>query len=241
MLERSSWLAWAVTGCLAEYVTRAARGGLNEQTRAGILHKWCARFVPRIGVQLQVSGALPERGLLLSNHLSYLDVLVFSSIAPCVFVAKTEVQSWPAVGQIAWLAGSVFIDRSRRSQAHALQPAMERALRNGSRLVLFPEGTSSDGQAVLPFHSSLIQPAVSCRAPITTAHVSYGLADGDPRREVCYWGDMTLVPHLLRLLTKEIVTARIRFGETRYVFANRKEAAQQLRQEVAALGGDPER
>ena len=186
-----------------------------------------------------MEGTPPAQGLIVSNHLSYLDILVFSTSVPCVFVAKKEVRSWPAVGWIATLAGTIYIDRSRRSATRSIQPAIHAALGSGLRLVLFPEGTSSNGKQLLPFRSSLLQPAVADGAPVTAAHLHYELDDGDPANDVCYWGDMTLGPHALKLFAKKGVAARLRFAAGPQLFSGRKEAAEKLWDEVNALGTQP--
>ena len=184
-----------------------------------------------------MNGEIPEPGLIVSNHLSYLDILVFSAVANCIFVSKREVKSWPGIGWISSLSGTIYIDRARRAATHAIQSKMQSALSNGTRLVLFPEGTSSDGLQVMHFHSSLFQPALDLGVRITAAAISYSIADGDAAREACYWGDMTLLPHLLNLLTKESVQASLKFSQQHLQFSDRKEAARTMRFEVERLRG----
>jgi 1-acyl-sn-glycerol-3-phosphate acyltransferase len=235
VIVRGTALAWGVVGCLAEFGLTRLSGKLAAQDRTNILHKWCRRTLLRIGVQINVMGVPPGPGMTASNHLGYLDILVFSAVAPCSFVSKQEVRSWPGVGWIATLAGAVYIDRSRRSETHSVLPEMQSALANDVRLVLFPEGTSSDGSRLLPFHSSLFQPAVALQVPITAACVSYALTDGTAGTEVCYWGKMSMFPHLLNLLTKHSVQATLKFSSQPLRFTSRKQAAQQIRAEVERL------
>jgi lyso-ornithine lipid O-acyltransferase len=173
--------------------------------------------------------------LIVSNHLSYLDILVFSAVSHCAFVSKQEVRSWPVVGWVATLSGAVYIDRSRRSDTQAIQPEMQASLSHGLRLTMFPEGTSTDGSRVLHFHSSLFQPAIDLNAPVTAAAIRYAVPDGDPARDACYWGDMNLVTHLFRLLQKEAIQATVTFSEQHFHFTDRKEAARVMRQEVERL------
>jgi len=239
VLRRCAAMAFYICGCLLEYAVKLATGRRDAASRAVVLHTWSARMLRRLNVSLSVEGTPPTQGLIVSNHLSYLDILVFSAAAPCAFVAKREVRSWPGVGWIATLAGCIYIDRSRRSATHSIQPAIHAALAGGSRLVLFPEGTSSDGKRLLPFRSSLLQPAVADEAPITAARLLYELDDGDPANDVCYWGDMALVPHALRLFARSGVRASLRFGARARVFTSRKEAAEKLWDEVNALGPGP--
>ncbi|MGZ4896254.1 MAG: lysophospholipid acyltransferase family protein, partial [Candidatus Angelobacter sp.] len=214
MIARGSGLLWGVACCLAEYLLRRLGGKLSEQTRIEVLHRWSRRTLPRMGIRIEVTGSPVGAGLIASNHLSYLDILVYSAIAPCAFVAKREVRAWPAVGWIATLAGTIYVDRSRRSETHTIQPEIQSALAGGLRLFLFPEGTSSDGSRVLPFHSSLFQPAVDLQAPVSAASIAYTIPDGVAATEACYWGDMKLFPHLINLLGKHSVIATVNFSSS---------------------------
>src|SRR5579859_532944 len=232
---RGCGLCWGITGCLSEYLLRRLGGRLSEKTRIEVLHRWSRRTLPRMGIRVEVTGPPTVAGLIASNHLSYLDILVYSAIAPCAFVSKREVRSWPAVGWIATLAGTIYVDRSRRSETHTIQPEIQSALSGGLRLFLFPEGTSSDCSRVFPFHSSLFQPAVDLQAPVSAAHIAYTIPDGDSRTEACYWGTMRLFPHLINLLGKHSVTAAVNFSQNIFRFTDRKQAAQQMQLEVERL------
>lgn len=180
---------------------------------------------------------MPPDGLVVSNHLSYLDILCYSSIAPCVFVSKSEVRQWPVFGRLATNGGTVYIDRESKADARRVAKQLEEALLAGVRVVLFPEGTSSDGSAVLGFHAPLFESAVRAGATITPAALLYEMRRGDPAQDVCYWGDMTFGTHFLKLLSKGEVTARISIGTPRCGFADRKQASATLRGEVVDLHG----
>ena len=109
------------------------------------------------------------------------------------------------------------------------------ALENGVPVVLFPEGTTTDGERVLRFHSTMLQPAIDLEAPITPCAIGYDLEDGDVGWEVCWWGDMTLVPHVLNLLGKKSIRARIVFGEPVMAAGERKELSRILHEKVGWL------
>jgi len=224
-----------VTGCLAEFLLQHLGGPLSEQKRIQILQRWSKRILYCMGVTVQTEGSPPAHGLIASNHLSYIDIMVHSTIAPCAFIAKREVRSWPAVGWVATMAGSIYVDRSQRSETHAIQPEIQAALASNLRLVLFPEGTSSDGSKLLRFHSSLFQPAVDLQAPVSAASIAYTVPDGDAATDACYWGTMTLVPHLFNLLGKHSIQATVKFSSESFRFSDRKEAAQRMHQEVERL------
>jgi len=237
--RRFAAVGFAVLACLFEYLINALTGRTSLLHRINVLHRWSARVLPWLGVSFAGHGPVPAGGLVVSNHLSYLDILVFSAIAPCAFVAKREIKSWPGIGWVATLAGTIYIDRSRPDNTHSIQPQMAAALAGGVRVILFPEGTSSNGRQVLPFRSSLFQPAIENHTPITAACISYEIEDGDPAVDVCYYGTMVLGPHAAKLFGKGGVTANLRFGDGAKVFSDRKEAARELYEEVNALRNQP--
>ena len=177
---------------------------------------------------------MPLSGLLVSNHLSYLDVLVLSSIRPCVFVAKRDVAAWPLFGWLARAAGTIFVDRKHRLSSPAVVGLVRDAIAGGSVVVL-PEGTSSDGSTVLPFKSALLESAVQLRCPVASASIQYALDDGSVADEVCYWRDMILVPHLFNLFFKREIRAKYSFSQAKVRAGNRKEIARELRDEIVSI------
>ena len=200
--------------------------------RAGWLHRW-SRFASRVvGIRVTTRGVMPPSGLLVSNHLSYLDVIVLSSIRPCVFVAKRDVAGWPLFGWLARAAGTIFVDRQHRLSSPVVVDLVRATLASGSVVVLFPEGTSSDGSTVLPFKSALLESAVQLRCPVASASIQYALDDGSVVDEVCYWRDMSLVLHLLNLFFKREIRSNCSFSPLRVRAGNRKEIARELREEI---------
>jgi 1-acyl-sn-glycerol-3-phosphate acyltransferase len=196
-----------------------------------------ARHVGRIfQLEIKFAGTIPSRGLLVCNHVSYVDILVLASLAPAVFVAKREVKSWPVMGLLAQLGGTLFIDRQRRTHVGEVNDEIQSALDNGALVIIFPEGTSSDGKTVLPFKSSLLEPAAQQKHPLAAGHIQYSLDAGDAASEVCYWGDAIFLPHLLNLLGKSSVRARVHFAPVEQHGTDRKELARQLHAEVTKLG-----
>jgi 1-acyl-sn-glycerol-3-phosphate acyltransferase len=212
------------------------RTGLSRwEARALWLQAGCRRVLRIFDVQIQVSGPIPSRGLLVSNHLSYLDILVVSALMPSLFVAKGEVKNWPIFGWFARLAGTLFAERERRTQVGPLTNQIRSALAQGALLVLFPEGTSSDGQTILPFKSALLAPATDASHPLSGSVIAYELEDGDVGEEICYWKDMTFGPHLLNLFSKRRVKAFVRFFEMDRGTSDRKELTRQLHSKLLKL------
>jgi 1-acyl-sn-glycerol-3-phosphate acyltransferase len=234
---RSLWLAGEVVLALMRVMALIAiHAGLpDREARAQWLQQTCRRALRIFGIDLRVSGPVPSSGLLVCNHLSYLDILILAATTPCVFVSKCEVKRWPVFGWFAALAGTLFLRRDRRSDVARMTHAMRSALDEGLLVVLFPEGTTSDGRDVLPFKSSLIEPVAQTRHAVWAGFIEYGLEDGSVADEVCYWRDMTLAPHLLNLLGKRGVRAQLSFTRLQEASADRKQLARQLRSEVIRL------
>jgi 1-acyl-sn-glycerol-3-phosphate acyltransferase len=181
-----------------------------------------------------VYGPVPSRGLVVANHLSYLDIAIVSAAMPCFFVSKTEVGRWPYFGRAARTGGTIFIDRSSRASTTEVAQQISERLRLQIPVLLFPEGTSSDGSQVLRFHSSLFEPAVAAAAPVTAAAVRYVLEDGSAERELCWFDDALFLPHLWKALGTAGLSAEVRFGEPR-VYPDRRTAAEATHDEIAAM------
>jgi len=236
VLGRSCWVGSELTLAALSYVARCAFRGKAAPIARAMWMQHCARRLLRaFGVESQVTGTIPSRGLLVCNHLSYVDILVIGAIAPAVFVAKREVKHWPVFGWFATMAGTLYVDRTKRSDAGRLAEEIQAVIDSGALVILFPEGTSSDGSTVLPFKSSLLEPAARQKHPITAGLIGYELEDGDVSEEVCYWKDMTLVPHLINLLGKRGIRARLRLGQLNGGSTDRKELARQLHKKVMGL------
>ncbi len=157
-----------------------------------------------LGVRASVEGsALTEKGAMVANHSSWLDIFVLNSVRPLYFVSKAEVAGWPGIGLLARITGTVFIARDRR-EAKAQQEVFETRLKAGHLLLFFPEGTSTDGFRVLPFKSTLFQaffdPTLRDNMHIQPVTVVYSAPDNEDPRHFGWWGDMDFGPHALKLL-----------------------------------------
>lgn len=236
---RLVWLAGELSLALLDFVVNVMfqRQMPLPKARSLWLQQASRRVLRILSVDVRTNGPIPLKGLLVSNHLSYLDILVLSSVTPAVFISKSEVKRWPIFGWFARMSGTLFVDRTRRSDVSRLNLELARALDEGGLVVLFPEGTSSDGSAVLPFKSSLLEPVTRIDHPLNISCIQYALPDGRPGEDVCYWGDMTLVPHLLNLLSKRCVNATVAFTPAAAPgpAACRKTLARHLHSEVVRL------
>jgi len=206
-----------------------------SQARVCWLQSGCRRVLRIFDVHIDAAGPIPNEGLLVCNHLSYLDILVLGALTPSIFVAKQDVKYWPVFGWFAGLGGTLFADRERRTQVGPLTRQIRALLNQGVVVVLFPEGTSSDGRTIFPFKSALLEAATNSSRPLSASLIEYQLQDGDVAEEVCYWKDMTFVPHLLNLFSKKRVGASVSFSGVIKGNTNRKELGIQLHSEVLKL------
>jgi 1-acyl-sn-glycerol-3-phosphate acyltransferase len=236
-MGRVCWFAWEVVVIIANYFLTAARAPKPTQRleRAAWLSRSSRRHLKIFGYSATVSGEVPASGLLICNHLSYLDVLAISSVTPAVFVSKAEVRRWPLFGWFAAIAGTVFVDRARRTQVGEVNREIEEALAAGALVVIFPEGTSTNGETILPFRTSLLEPAASGGHEISVGWLHYEVPGGDASREVCYWGDHEFLPHVLHMLGTKSIRATLRFAKFKRATDDRKVLAGQLRDAVLEL------
>jgi lyso-ornithine lipid O-acyltransferase len=192
-----------------------------------------------MGLEIQVFGDVPASGLIVANHVSYLDIVGLSVATGCAFVSKKEVAGWPIFGTYAQMGATIFLDRERRGAVADVAALMKGHLDAKIPVVLFPEGTSTDASSVLPFRTSLFEPVVQLGGPVIPCGLRYSVAEGSVRDEVAYWGEMDLAHHMPNLLTKNGVKLEIHFGKPR-TGRDRKELARSLRADVCALAGLPE-
>ncbi len=172
------------------------------------LQTWARASLRTLRISCEVCGSVPESGLLVCNHLGYVDVLVLASLTPCVFVAKSDVRAWPVFGRLAAMAGTLFVDRRNARCLPELVRKLDDRLRQLCVVVLFPEGTSSGGDTVLPFRSSLLEGVQRPGTSLTVAALRHWSSSGRAARDVCYWDDMIFGPHLWHLLSLRWIKTR---------------------------------
>jgi 1-acyl-sn-glycerol-3-phosphate acyltransferase len=235
MVRRAVALGFVLSTCVVHFWLMRLRGPRTLERRALWLQKTCIRILRSMGIRCEVEGSVPAHGLVVANHLSYLDIVILSAAMPCFFVAKTEIDAWPYFGRAARAGGTMFIDRSSRASAERVATEIRERLELPIPILFFPEGTSTDGN-MLRFHARLFEPAVRSRAPVTAASVRYVIDDGTPERELCWYGDDALAPHLLKTLNTPGFHARLRFGPAR-TYSHRRVAADETFAEIAAMRG----
>lgn len=224
--------------------------GLSLQRR--IPHLYHRAVCGLIGVRIREIGTRTADSpvLILANHVSWLDICVITALTPAVFVAKSEVARWPVFGWLARLQRTVFIERERRQKTGAATQEIARRLLGGDAVVLFAEGTSSDGIRILPFRSALIGAVHHALGesthhteiavqPMSLAYVGYGgLPVGRALRErVAWYGDADLIPHFIGVLAAGAIDVTVTWGDAAaYTMgADRKQIARDAEQAVRRM------
>jgi 1-acyl-sn-glycerol-3-phosphate acyltransferase len=212
---------------------------LDMSARNLHVQQWALRMLQVLGIGFEVHGEPPLHGpvLLVANHVSWLDIIVMHAARHCRFVSKSEVRHWPLIGTLATGGGTLYIERDSRRDAMRVVHHMAAQLRAGDVLAIFPEGTTSDGADLLPFHANLIQAAVSAHAPAQPVAIDFvEMASGKRSQSPCYVNDDTLLGSLWRTVTGPAFRARVSFGEPQQAEGRDRRAwAAALRQAVREL------
>lgn len=202
----------------------------SRRIKSELLSKYARKMLKTLDIRLEIINTpdLIDNGLIVSNHISYVDILVIASIHPSLFITSVEVKNSAGIGWITRLAGCLFVERRSRQFLDQETGNIESALRAGTPIVLFPEGTTTDGSKVLPFRPALFQSAVNSGTTIHQFCIQYS----DP--SVAYYGNHEFIPHLLHLCRQKKIWARIHYlGESRTrMDADRKDLAHQSYERV---------
>jgi 1-acyl-sn-glycerol-3-phosphate acyltransferase len=185
-----------------------------DETRAAV-REWSRQMLRIMGVELVVQGTPPADGplLLVANHISWLDILVMNAAQPVRFVSKADVKRWPVLGALVSGAGTLYIERENRRDALRVVHHMAERLLARDLLAVFPEGTTGDGQRLLPFHANLLQAAIAAQAPVLPVALRFQDAlSGDRSDAPLFVGDTTLLASVWRTLAASGVQAVVRYG-----------------------------
>ena len=189
----------------------------GQVRRAELVRAWSVRVLAILDVDLVVKGHVPDasaRGVLfVSNHISWLDIYLLQAVRPVRFVSKAEVRSWPLIGWLAEKTGTIFVERTRRHDTARTNKAVIDALNQGDCVALFPEGTTSNGTLLRPFHSSLLQPAVATEALLWPVTIRYVQPDGAANLAPAYVDDISFADSLQRVLSEPGLVAEITYLE----------------------------
>jgi 1-acyl-sn-glycerol-3-phosphate acyltransferase len=194
-----------------------------------------------VGIRVCVSGPVPpaqgEAAMIAANHVSWVDTFVVMSVRPARFIAKSEIRDWPVAGWIAERAGTLFVRRERRRDIALILGDVHDALGQGDCIGLFPEGTTTEGDRLLRFHSSLFEPAIANAATIHPAAIRYERADGSPCPAFAYVGEISFMESVALVIGERGVVARLAFAEPIGPAASldRRAAARMAHERTASL------
>jgi 1-acyl-sn-glycerol-3-phosphate acyltransferase len=232
--RRAVTLALALALSILRLGLARLRGPFTLERRAEWIQSTARLAMSSLGIRARIIGRVPDYGLVVSNHLSYLDIVIYAATLRCSMVAKAEIEGWPVFGMMARASGALFVDRSSRDSAVQVTEQVAQRLKGPVPVLFFPEGTSTNGDEVLRFHSRLFTPAAEAGMPVTAAAIRYVIEDGTPERELCWFGDELLLPHLWKALGTAGFTAEVCFGAPQ-VYPHRRIAADQTHADITAM------
>jgi 1-acyl-sn-glycerol-3-phosphate acyltransferase len=208
----------------------------KRRWRQKIFGAWTNSFVLISNMKIEVTGAPPEPPFfLVTNHLSYTDIGALRGVAKGVFVAKKEVEGWFLAGRICRDMGTIFIDRGNRRDIPQAGGKIIERLDHDEGVIVFPEGTSTKGDEVLPFNSSFFEFAAQSGIPVSYASITYDTPPGEMPASIAvsWWDDIGFFAHIWRLFKIREYTAVINFGDEPILHTDRKELAKELQLRVA--------
>ena len=210
---------------------------LNEAGRHDRIRWWSAGLLRAAGLTVHVDGVAPRPGgtLIVSNHISWLDIATIHAAAPHArFVSKADVLKWPLLGWLIRGAGTLFIERERKRDAVRVVHAMAEALKAGDTVAVFPEGTTGAGPEPLPFHANLLQAAVATGTPVQPVVLRFSDASGNFSSAVEFLGETTLLQSVWRVVTARGLTAHVALlPPVGSEHADRRALAEHLRELIA--------
>jgi 1-acyl-sn-glycerol-3-phosphate acyltransferase len=185
--------------------------------RVVAIKRWSRQLLRILHLKVTVHGSLPsghKPTLIVSNHVSWLDIWVLDSVVPVRFVAKADIRRWPLIGFLVSGAGTIFIERRRRHDTAHTNRAIVQALTRGEHVGMFPEGTTTDGTELKPFHASLFQPALGAGARVVVVALRYVNRDGRVNLDASYAGERSLWESVLLILAHRSLRAELIFAGT---------------------------
>jgi 1-acyl-sn-glycerol-3-phosphate acyltransferase len=188
---------------------------LNQSAQWRMAKNWSAGLLEILCVRLRYSGNIPaaamQRVMLAANHVSWLDVYSLNAVCPARFVAKAEIRGWPLLGWLSQNAGTLFIERTKRSDTARINGDIGTTLTLGDRVAVFPEGTTSDGTMLRHFHASLLQPAVTTAATLCPVAIRYLDTAGAISKSAAY-ANISMMESLRRILRQQWIEVELIFA-----------------------------
>ena len=200
---------------------------IGARFQRALNQRWSRQLLEILGVRLKVSSgetAVPA-GLLVCNHISWLDIFIINALTPAAFVAKDDVKDWPLIGWLCARTETIFLERGSRAAAQRARATMIEHLQSGVPVVVFPEGTTTGGDRVLPFHAALFQSAIDTEAAVIPMALRYVDRHGHPSRAPAYDGDITLWQCLRAIARADGISARLSMLDPLAAVTNRRTLA----------------
>jgi 1-acyl-sn-glycerol-3-phosphate acyltransferase len=185
-------------------------------SRKRMIQRWSRRLLRILAVELEHSGTPADFNgpvLIVANHISWLDIFVVNALRPSRFIAKSDIKRWPMIGLLVSSVGTLYLDRTRRRDAARINEQVQQALAAGDVIALFPEGTTTFGRELLPFHGSLLQPVIEANGQVLPAAIRYTNVDGSHSVAAAYVGDTSLIESVRQLLRARRTRVRLHLAE----------------------------
>lgn len=211
--------------------------GATPAQRQARVRWWSTKLLKVMGLELQVQGRFrPGAKLIVANHISWLDIMAVHSVCPeARFVSKADVQAWPLVGRLVDAGGTLYIQREKRRDALRVVHEMAAALKAGDTVAVFPEGTTADGHALLPFHANLLQAAIATETPIQPVALRFSDRHDTVSRAAQYIGETTLAQSMWRLAMGDGVRVTVAvLPPQASAHADRRALAEYLREQIGS-------
>ena len=212
---------------------------LTQAQKNKRIEVWAGALLAKLAIKLIVNGRPPKAGpmLLVSNHISWLDILVIHAAGHCRFVSKSDIKHWPVLGTLTTAGGTLYIERESRRDAMRVVHHMSEALTEGDIVAVFPEGTTGNGVDLLPFHANLLQAAIAVDAPVQPIALSFkDTATGQISQAASFVGDETLIGSLWNTLKASNLAAVATYGVPQLANGrDRRTWAADLSTEIASL------
>lgn len=187
---------------------------LSLDRRRTVRHRWSRNLLRLFAFRLEIVGSLPKQpGLIAANHVSWIDIFAVNALTPVAFVSKDDVIHWPIIGTLARYNETIFLQRGSRGHAHTIGRDMATRLESGNWLAVFPEGTTTDGTHLHPFHGALLQPAIDANVPVTPVALSYEDTMGNRSLLPAYAGDTSLWTCFCAILSARQLIVRLTICE----------------------------
>lgn len=187
----------------------------EQATREQLIRWWSKGVLRRFNIKVVIHGKPPKlgeaSGMILANHISWIDIYAVNSVIPVRFIAKSDINTWPVFGYLARKSGTIFINRTSRKDTARIVNKTAESLLNGNNVAFFPEGTTTDGTTLGNFKSSLVQAAINANATIKPLAIRYPNLDGSPNQKLAYAGETTMAESMMQALITKQPTVELHF------------------------------